>query len=467
MHLVFNIVFIFSLLGSSTLTSEPPVAEPKTVPEHVRRTIESSGEIGTPLDPRIKAEKITELPVPTVPATVVLPAPPVHRIAIDRSETHLDAASWTNARAITRRGLAWLESTQSRRGGWMEGTDVVATDQPPREAAAAVAVTGLGLKAFAQAPMLAASPEAANRALGFVRSALEEYGFDGLAAAGLGNYVASSVTMGLAAHGSRSDPGDAQTLEDAVIFLRTSQWDRVEGVTPKQDWYGGAGYGSRGRPDLSNTQMMLDALYDAGVSPDEPVVQKALVFLTRTQNLKATNPAGWAQAGSDDGGFIYTPANDGESFASAVAGEGRYGETMPEGAARSLRSYGSMTYAGFKSLLYAGLTGDDPRVAAAIGWIQRHWTLEENPGLGGQGLYYYIHAMSRALRASGLDEIEAPDGTRHDWRRELIATLSDLQRADGSWQNDEDRWEESRPELATIYAILALEEALKPTLDVE
>ena len=75
--------------------------------------------------------------------------------------------------------------------------------------------------------------------------------------------------------------------------------------------------------------------------------------------------------------------------------------------------------------------------------------------------------MSRALRASGLDEIKAPDGTKHDWRRELIATLSDLQRADGSWRNDEDRWEESRPELATIYAVLALEEALKPTLDVE
>ena len=73
--------------------------------------------------------------------------------------------------------------------------------------------------------------------------------------------------------------------------------------------------------------------------------------------------------------------------------------------------------------------------------------------------------MARALRASGLDEIQGPDGTLHDWRDELITTLVDLQRADGSWKNDEDRWEESRPELATIYAVLAIEEALKPTLD--
>jgi squalene-hopene/tetraprenyl-beta-curcumene cyclase len=238
-------------------------------------------------------------------------------------------------------------------------------------------------------------------------------------------------------------------------------------VSSRQDWFGGAGYGNRGRPDLSNTQMMLDALYDAGVSPDEPVVQKALVFLSRTQNLKATNPAAWAQAGSDDGGFVYTPANDGESFGSAAAGEGRYGETMPAGVARSLRSYGSMTYAGFKSLLFAGLGPEDPRVAAALGWIRDHWTLSENPGVGQQGVFYYLHAMARALRASGLDEIVDADGTRHDWRAEMISEIARRQRPDGRWFNDEDRWEESRPELATIYACLALEEALKPRFGME
>ena len=220
-------------------------------------------------------------------------------------------------------------------------------------------------------------------------------------------------------------------------------------------------------PTWSNTQMMLDALYDAGVSPEEPTVQRALVFLTRTQNLKSTNPTAWAQAGTDDGGFIYTPANNGESMASEAAGEGRYGEKIPAGEPRSLKSYGSMSYAGFKSLLYAGLQEDDPRVKAALGWVKDNYTFQENPGLGQQGYYYYLHAMARALRASGLDTITDSKGVQHNWRSELIDAIASRQREDGSWVNLNDRWEESRPELATIYSVLAIEEALKPTHEVE
>ncbi|MCP4798305.1 MAG: hypothetical protein GY885_19290, partial [Phycisphaeraceae bacterium] len=394
-----SIAIVLAAVAPLLQQEDPPTRPARQIPTEVRDRIERGTASEETLDPRIDASKITELDVPAVPETVLLPAPPVHRIATDRGQTRLDDASWNTATESTRRGLAWLARNQSRNGGWMEGEVVVPTDQPPREAAAAVAVTGLGLKAFAQAPELTEGPGPREQAFRFVRRALESHGFDGLAAAGLGNYVASSIAMGLAANGSTTDPGDAGTLGDAVLFLQNNQWDETEGVSARQDWFGGAGYGNRGRPDLSNTQMMLDALYDAGVSPDEPVVQKALVFLSRTQNLKATNPAAWAQAGSDDGGFVYTPANDGESFGSAAAGEGRYGETMPAGVARSLRSYGSMTYAGFKSLLFAGLGPEDPRVAAALGWIRDHWTLAENPGVGQQGVFYYLHAMARALRA--------------------------------------------------------------------
>lgn len=454
---------VFLLATASTLHRDAHATPRRDPPSTSRGAIETRPAV--PLDARIDPQRITILPAPTSPATSVAPMPASHRIASSRDLTTLDGPSWNAAQASLQRGLRWLSASQSTRGGWMEGSNVLPTDQPPRAAAAAVAVTAMGLKAMSQD----GSDEferSRDEALAFVVRALEDRGMDELARGGLGNYVASAITMGLAAVGSDS-PAATPTLLETVAFLKTGQWDQSDGVAPEQDWFGGAGYGRHGRPDLSNTQMMLDALYDAGVSPNEPTVQRALVFLSRTQNHKAGNPASWAQAGPDDGGFVYTPANGGESFASEAAGEGRYGERMPAGVARSLRSYGSMTYAGFKSLLYAGLPPDDPRVAAALGWIRAHWTFSENPGLGQQGVFYYLHAMARALRASGLETITTEDGVEHDWRRELIAAIVERQAEDGSWRNPVDRWEESRPELATIYATLALQEALKPTIDLE
>ncbi|MCA9245444.1 MAG: hypothetical protein KDA32_15935, partial [Phycisphaerales bacterium] len=166
------------------------------------------------------------------------------------------------------------------------------------------------------------------------------------------------------------------------------------------------------------------------MSPDEPAFQRALAFVSRAQNLKATNGAEWA---GDDGGFIYTPANGGESMASEYAGEGRHGEHRPETAPPGLRSYGSMTYAGFKSMLHAGLSADDVRVRAAFDWMRRHWTFDENPGLGEQGLYYYYHTVARALAVGQQTTITDLDGVAHNWREELIDALARRQQEDGSW----------------------------------
>lgn len=416
------------------------------------------------LDARIDASKITSLGDPTLPRFVAPPRPPVFRIAEDDAEIAMSAGSIATAKAALDRGLAYLLASQGPDGSWMRGAAVTPTEQSPREGAASVAVTALALKAIAQAPATPERRAALDRALRFVTGSLEAGGgFDGLAAGGIGNYVASAVVMGLATAG-RTEHADR--LAEGVAWLREHQWDQSEGVAPSQDWFGGAGYGRSGRPDLSNTQFMLDALQEAGVSPDDPAIQRALVFVSRTQNLPATNPTPWAQQGSGDGGFVYTPANGGESFASEAAGEGRHGEIHPEGSPRSLRSYGSMTYAGFKSLLYAGLTSDDPRVRAAFEWIRRHWTFDENPGLGPQGHYYYLHAMARALLAAQQPEIETADGVKRNWREELVAALASRQRGDGSWVNEADRWEEGRQELVTVYAVLALEETLKPAMSI-
>jgi len=412
-----------------------------------------------PLDDRIDAQKVTEQEPPPLPRRIILPVPPEFRIANDPARVPVDRARFDRARAAVSSGLEYLASVQGSTGGWLTELRAAPTDQPATPSPIAVAITALAVKAFAQSDARPLGEVNFQRALRFVRQAQRADG--SFEAGSLANYVTASVVMALAS----IDPSDfGDEIADARVWLELNQWDQGEGLGPRQDWFGGAGYGNRGRPDVSNTQTMLDALYEAGVSPDEPSMQRALAFISRAQNLQATNKAPWA---GNDGGFVYTPANGGESMASETAGEGRHGELVAAGVPRSLRSYGSMTYAGFKSMLYAGLSPDDVRVRAAFDWIRHNWTFDENPGLGQQGLYYYYHTMARALRAAQQPTIEDADGISHNWREELIDALLARIREDGSWTNPADRWMEGHPALATIYAVLALEEALKPVTPTE
>jgi squalene-hopene/tetraprenyl-beta-curcumene cyclase len=232
-------------------------------------------------------------------------------------------------------------------------------------------------------------------------------------------------------------------LQAADAFVKQQQWDESEGKT-RADWeYGGAGYGRSKRPDLSNTAFLVDALKAAGNAGDSEAIQRALLFVSRCQNLESEhNPTPFATK-NPDGGFYYTPAAGGASMA---------GNT-PEG---GLRSYGSMTYAGLKSMIYAGLGPDDPRVRAATQWIAKHYTVDANPGMGAQGLYYYYHTFAKALAALDKDPFVDERGVEHRWRADLIRALAQRQQPDGSWINENDRWLEGDANLVTGYSLLAL-----------
>ena len=418
-----------------------------------------------PLDARIDPAKVTTLPAPsvsTVDEIVRAPAPqPVHRIAEDAARVPVDSPSFERARAAIKAGLARLARSQTSRGTWFEAEEVAPTDMEPRRRSASVAVTAMALKAYLQAGELGDRAVAAKARSAIERVLADDAALKGLSESGIGNYAMSAIASGLSA---AEDSAARVGRDRALRWLVENQWDEAEGLDASKDWYGGAGYGNGKRPDLSNTQMMVEAMHDAGMSPDEPAMQRALAFVARTQNRRESNHAAWAQHGAADGGFVYSPANGGESFASDAAGEGRYGEKLP---VKSLRSYGSMTYAGFKSMLYAGLSKDDPRVKDALGWIALHFTFGENPGLGQQGYFYYVHAMSRALFAARLDSVVDAKGAERQWRSELIDALVTRQREDGSWKNTSERWEESNEDLATIYAILALEESIKSSTQSE
>ncbi len=255
------------------------------------------------------------------------------------------------------------------------------------------------------------------------------------------NYETSIAVLAFQA--ANRDGRYDKLIANAVRFLKKLQWDEDEGIDEDDPAYGGAGYGSHERPDLSNTQFFLEALRASGVPASDPAVQKALKFVSRCQNLESEHNTTPFAAKVNDGGFYYTPAAGGTSQA---------GKT-PNG---GLRSYGSMTYAGLKSMIYAGLSKDDQRVKAAVQWIKMFYTLNENPGLGKQGLFYYYHTFAKALDAYGVDIFVDAAGNPHDWRKELAETLARLQRPNGSWVNSVPRWYEGDPNLATAYALLAL-----------
>lgn len=244
-----------------------------------------------------------------------------------------------------------------------------------------------------------------------------------------------------------ADPKFSEPLAAAEQFIKGLQWDDDEGFDSSSTNYGGAGYGRHRRPDLSNTSFLIDALKSLGRDGNDLAMQRALTFVSRAQNLETEHNNTEFAAKVNDGGFYYTPAAGGSSQA---------GETLEGG----LRSYGSMTYAGLKSMIYAGVSSDDPRVIAATKWIERHYSLDENPGMRPgmekAGLYYYYHTFAKALAAVDKPTLVDAEGTEHDWRAELIAKLAAEQGADGSWINSNEKWLETDPNLATAYALLAL-----------
>ena len=275
----------------------------------------------------------------------------------------------------------------------------------------------------------------------------------GIYGKGLASYNSSAAIMALLARGRKADE---PALLKARAFLINQQTDwGVKGETDNK-YDGGVGYGgSYAHSDLSNTYLALEALAKSrhvakdGNHGQQPELdwKAALQFVSRCQNLKETNDQEWESDDPDNkGGMIYFP---GDSKAGS--------QELPDGRV-ALRSYGSMSYAGLLSLIYADLDADDPRLKAVLEWLGKNYTLKENPGLGAQGLYYYYHAMAKSLTAAGIDQLPLGNGKTTDWRRDLGTLLVSSQKSDGSWINENSRWWESDPVLVTSYVVLTLEQ---------
>ncbi|MEA2012965.1 MAG: prenyltransferase/squalene oxidase repeat-containing protein [Verrucomicrobiota bacterium] len=344
-----------------------------------------------------------------------------------------------------KKGVDYLLSKQQKNGSWMH--------HPAMTALSAVAIANSSSKIDAKIA------QATEKGLEFIRKHVQKDG--SIWNKDEKNYPNYSTAVSLIALGFFNKPQDETIIRNARKFLMNSQFSDV---SPDNPFYGGVGYGRSLRPDLSNTQWALEALYLTDHLDREPFAkekgaakkadlmwERAQKFLSRVQNLPQTNDQGWVASDPDnEGSFIYLPAEvEGNTMSKA-------GTYIYKGR-KTLRGYGSMTYAGLKSMIYAKVDKNDPRVKAAFKWGMKNYSLKENPGMGQQGLYYYLHTMAKTFAVMGKTIVKDKNGKKHDWRKEMIARITVTQRTNGSWFNETARWWENIPELVTAYSLLTLE----------
>jgi squalene-hopene/tetraprenyl-beta-curcumene cyclase len=338
------------------------------------------------------------------------------------------------------RGVAWLQANQNSNGWW-------STPGQP-------AVTALALIAFKGDPKnryQTSEPAWLKNGYRFLLGCVRPDG--GIHQTNLVTYNTSISMMALLA---ANQPEYDSVVRKARQFLIGLQRDFGEQGKLDDVFDGGIGYGSKyEHSDMGNTLAALEAIYyskrlveDKNLADTRDLNWPAAIhFLQNCQNLPAYNKQAWASADpKDKGGFVYYPGH-------SMAGS----ETNAATGRVALRSYGSISYGGMLSYIYANLKRDDPRVVAVFEWLRVNYTLEENPGMGPQGLYFYLHTMTKALTAYGVGELELKDGRKLNWRKEVAMRLINLQQRDGSWSNDNGRWWEKDPALVTSYAALSLE----------
>ena len=345
------------------------------------------------------------------------------------------------ARSAMHQGASWLAAQQQADGHW--GTP----DTP--------ALTGLAMWAL-QMTDPGAFKSAIDRAMVFVLTSVREDGSIWREptmprkGGGLANYNTAVCMAALHALGR---PELVPVVQNARTYLSKMQYLEPGG------YRGGMGYDAdQGRPytDLSNSYMAYEAmrltqdvedLRAAGETRADLDWKAAQEFLAQVQNLKGVNTNAYMSEDADNqGGFAYSPG----AGATVTNADGKV----------TLRSYGSMTYAGLLALIYAQVEAGDDRVQSAKDWASRHWSLDENPGMGPEGLYYFFNVLTKSLAAAGEDTLTLPDGRTVIWREEVVRKLLALQKPDGFWVNDNNRWWEADPNLVTAYTLLALATAL-------
>tara|TARA_B100000029_G_scaffold8383_1_gene8933 strand:- start:1589 stop:2731 length:1143 start_codon:yes stop_codon:yes gene_type:complete len=334
------------------------------------------------------------------------------------------------------KGIHYLKESQHKDGYWMT------PDLP--------AITALCLLAYQSDPNRPKKqPTWVQKGYDHILKNVQKNGSIYVPGKGLANY---NTALSLMAMLAAEDEKYTEVMKKARAYLVSQQWDLGKKKEQDHPLDGGIGYGNRyPHSDLNNTLTALEAIYysrhlisDTPEAKDDLNWGAAIQFIQRCQNLPSHNKQPWASGDKKNkGGFIYFP---GHSMAGTE--KGKDGKT-------ALRSYGSISYAGMLSYAYAQMDKDDPRVKAVITWLGDNFTLNENPNMGLQGLYYYYFLMTKALTIHGMNHVTV-NGKKIDWRRDLSMKMMTLQKQDGSWQNTNSRWMETEKPLVTAYGIITM-----------
>ena len=324
-------------------------------------------------------------------------------------------------------GAAFLLGRQAEDGHWSDPQMPALTALPLWALSGCARVEGVGERL---------SGGALRRAADYVlKTQRPDGGFyvpkPGRGGSGLGNYNTSVCLSAL--YDSGLAPKSA--LLAARTYIAASQ------LTGDDTMAGGFGYDriSRRRyADLSNTSYAMSAMartasleeFRTGGARADLDWDRALKFV---ENLMERD-------GPDAGGAAYNERTP--QAGTTTNAQGRV----------HLRAYGSMTYAAVLSMCSARLDRGDPRVRQSLEYLAKNWTVDENPGMGSQGLYYFYDIMARALSAARVEDVGG-----HLWKKELSAKIVSLQRPDGSWSNDNNRFWEADPVLCTSFAMIVLE----------
>jgi hypothetical protein len=240
--------------------------------------------------------------------------------------------------------------------------------------------------------------------------------------------VDSQCTNGQWCYGHATDFGQIPPEKEEPV-VKTSGGKGVPGPAPLPKIYLKKTKNGCPHGDSSNSQyaaLGLRSCMEAGVIIPQEVLQQAKTAWERTQRA--------------DGAWDYDRP------------PGTRQQDQPAG------TYGSMTCGGIAALCILDYylkqpPKTDPKIASAVNWLGKNFTVTENPGCR-HHQFYFLYGMERAGDLYGTETFPG-----HEWYVEGANYLIKNQKDDGSW------WSGSQLEnqvVATCFAILFLRRATAP-----